>query len=382
MTTYTKKECLQDISEKKINLDKLKLYNDDSEIMYAAAQCDRKYLKYASARLRNNKTFISKTIKGAPHALKYASNELKNDPEFIKKIINSTSKIGYSGNILRYTSSIIRDNKDIVLDAVSKDGCDLQHASDRLKNDKDIVLSAIKQSHKAVKYISEHLKNDKDVMLAATASYGECLIYASSKLRQNKEFGLEVVKIDSQALGALSDKLKNDIDIVTQAITYFPEAIQYASDRLKNNYNLIMDAVAQDADILMHVSTKFKYNKENILDLIYVNDESIDYVDPELIFDKYIELAYLICSNNKKYSYTALNEKILNSITKTDEYNFHEYKYILNIAHLHETEFFDNIHPMWNIIESSPKSLLLFTHAIEASHKNMAPSENISMELI
>jgi len=46
---------------------------------------------------------------------------------------------------LEYASEKLKDDKEIVLEAVKQDGLALEYASEKLKDDKEIVLEAIKK---------------------------------------------------------------------------------------------------------------------------------------------------------------------------------------------------------------------------------------------
>lgn len=53
--------------------------------------------------------------------------------------------------------SEFRDDKDIVLKAVKKDGAALKEASDRLKNDREVVFNAFNCSWKAFPFFGEQI---------------------------------------------------------------------------------------------------------------------------------------------------------------------------------------------------------------------------------
>lgn len=71
------------------------------------------------------------------------------------------------GRALQFASEKLRNDKDVVLEAVKQDGRALRFASENLRNDKDVVLEAIKQDEWALQFASEELRNDKDVQIAA-----------------------------------------------------------------------------------------------------------------------------------------------------------------------------------------------------------------------
>lgn len=73
----------------------------------------------------------------------------------------------HPGKDLKYTSEKLRNDKDIVLEAVKQDGTVLQFASEKLCNDKDVVWEAVKQDASTLRFASEELRIDKDIQIAA-----------------------------------------------------------------------------------------------------------------------------------------------------------------------------------------------------------------------
>ena len=129
--------------------------------------------------LRNDKEVVLEAIKQNPAAFYYASNELKND-------------------------------KEVALEAIKQDELAFYFVSDALKNDKDFVLEVVKRNPAAFYFASDELKNDKEVVLEAIKRDGEALQYASNNLRNNKDFVLEVVKRNGWAFEYVPDKFRND----------------------------------------------------------------------------------------------------------------------------------------------------------------------------
>ena len=65
---------------------------------------------------------------------------------------------------LRQAGGELKNDKEVVLIAVARDGLALQHASVELRRDKEVVMAAVNQNELAVKYASDELKqNDEDV---------------------------------------------------------------------------------------------------------------------------------------------------------------------------------------------------------------------------
>lgn len=68
------------------------------------------------------------------------------------------------GQALYFASQTLRDDKDVVLTAVTKKPIILKYASFRLRDDKDIALAAVgKAKNKVIEYISPRLREDEDI---------------------------------------------------------------------------------------------------------------------------------------------------------------------------------------------------------------------------
>lgn len=65
---------------------------------------------------------------------------------------------------LQYASQELRADKEIVMNAVAKNGYALAFASSSLKNDKEVVRAAVAQNGAALQYASTTLKSDKDIV--------------------------------------------------------------------------------------------------------------------------------------------------------------------------------------------------------------------------
>jgi len=55
----------------------------------------------------------------------------------------------------------LKNDREIVLTAVQRNGNALRHASDELKKDREIVLAAVQENGSALCYASDELKKDQ-----------------------------------------------------------------------------------------------------------------------------------------------------------------------------------------------------------------------------
>ena len=85
----------------------------------------------------------------------------------------------------------LRNNKEVVLEAVKQNGYALEYASKKLRADKEFILAlmALRQSGWALEYTSAALKADKEVVMAAVQKRGRALQYASVALKAGQGGG-------------------------------------------------------------------------------------------------------------------------------------------------------------------------------------------------
>ena len=110
---------------------------------------------------KDKEFFLAAISKNPDYALEIASDQLRQDKDVVMAAISRR------GQALRYASDELRASKDVVLAAVSRDGLALQYAMDDMKADKDVVLAAVANKPEALKYAMGGLKQDHDCWIAA-----------------------------------------------------------------------------------------------------------------------------------------------------------------------------------------------------------------------
>ena len=96
-----------------------------------------------------------------------------NEKNDILNLINLITNEKEISSILETASESLRADKEVVLEAVKRNGLALEYASEQLKDDKEVVLEAIEHSIEGIafKYASERLKDDKEVVLKAVKKH-------------------------------------------------------------------------------------------------------------------------------------------------------------------------------------------------------------------
>lgn len=146
-------------------------------------------LEFASEIIKGNRYLVKYATIQNPLAFWYASEELSNDKDFILSFIGDTSSIAFvgasrtlqkdpifikkvlakNGFVLRrfekqFENSEFRDNKEMVLIAVTENGDALQFASPRLRKDSDVVLAAVRNNCASIEYAHKSLSSHAEIM--------------------------------------------------------------------------------------------------------------------------------------------------------------------------------------------------------------------------
>ncbi|MGL6120633.1 MAG: DUF4116 domain-containing protein, partial [Fusobacteriaceae bacterium] len=275
----------------------------DEEFMIEAFKINKQALKYIKKSLiedgtiiekirrididrRNNKDIVLTAVKKNGLDLQDASKELQNDKEIVLAAVTN------SGDALQYASKELQNDKEIVLAAVTNYGWGLHYASEEFKNDKDIVLAAVTKNGYALQDASEKLKNDKEFVLAAVTKNGYALQYASNEFRKDKDIVLAAVTNYGDALHYASEEFKNDKDIVLAAVTNYGDALRlFASEELQNDKEFVLTAVTKNGEALHHASYEFKNDKDIVLAAVTNDGNALQYASKKLQNDKDIVAA-------------------------------------------------------------------------------------------
>jgi len=199
----TKEEAIAQIKKYEWNLEKLKEFQNDKEVVLVAVGINASVLEVVSEELRDDKDIILLATKDSGYvAMKYASKKLRN-------------------------------NKKIILKAVKNNCGALNFIDDKFKSDKEVALA----SNGKLNWFSKELRADKEVVLHMVSGYGgQSLEYASEELRADKEVVLKAVTLNGTSLKYASKKLQADKEVVLIAIKDYKPSLEFASKELQSKY--------------------------------------------------------------------------------------------------------------------------------------------------
>lgn len=147
-----------------------------------------------------------------------------------------------------------RNNSNIVMKAVSKNGDSLKYASDELRDDWYVVMKAVNQRGEALRYASDRLKNNYQVVLEAVARDGDALQYASEELKMNYSVVLTAILEKSSTI--VYSPLKNDYTFIMQNIGGGIKRLKLLSDEMKDNYDVVLKLVQHDGRNIQYASER------------------------------------------------------------------------------------------------------------------------------
>ena len=153
---------------------------------------------------------------------------------------------------LKYAPDYIRSDREVVLAAVRRRGCELDYAPGQLKKDREVVLAAVGQKGLALEHASEELQNDREVVLAA-------------------------VKQDGGVLKSVSDKFKNDREVILAAVKQDPTTVVHASIEIRLDFDFLIELVVQVPKALRFIGVEFRVDESFNRKVIARNPECREY---------------------------------------------------------------------------------------------------------
>lgn len=262
---------------------------------------------------------ILKHIKKDGSVLKYLSKGFKNNKELVLQAISIGTPTLHNP-ILQYVSEELKDDKETVVAAIKANSKSLEFASKRLKADKNIVLESVKDDGYNLEYAGEALKDDWDVVLEATqATDYNAFVYASTRLQNDRSMQIEIFKKISAYDGG-SDQTEDTLsEPIGKYKWYALEVIKKYGDRLKwsfgdkvceelrNDQDIMVAAVGVDPWYLLHGSEDIQ-NNFLIVSKAVLKDKEVASFASYALKKKYFRFAL---EDNEEAQYDTINSEDL-----------------------------------------------------------------------
>ncbi|EFC42104.1 predicted protein [Naegleria gruberi] len=285
---------------------------NDRKIVKIAIQENGNALGYASKELKSDKEIALLAIESSPKAYECASNQLTNDQDLILKVLSKSCDYIFG---IDQSIKLFKNDRKFILAIAKLDGLKaLRNASLELRDNREIVIEAVQQNPNALVYASSELRNDKEIVKMAVMENGSCLTFASNELKDDKEIAELAFKSSEIAVRYFSERLRNDIEflsgfgkrgyllkilpdhfmndreIVLEAIKLDPQIILTLPNELKRDREFILQAVTRCGMALRGVSSEFQKDRELVLAAVTQNGNSINFASQEVWNDKEIVL--------------------------------------------------------------------------------------------
>ena len=196
-------------------------------------------LQFASSNMRNNREIVMEALRGCGSALEFASPELQNDQEVVLAAVKR------SPDALQYASNDIRNNEDIVMTALIKCRFASGLSPSKFKKDREFAVKLL--SHPKVSFKQYHnffetdVNHDKEVLKKLIEKKPEIMsdVKYWQSVRNDREFHLQLLSQNGLILQYMMKYMKADKEVVKIAISQNKDAFKHASNELKKDSELI-----------------------------------------------------------------------------------------------------------------------------------------------
>lgn len=262
-------------------------------------------LRWADKSLQKDKNLVLSAVDKNWRAIQYASKDLQNDYDVVMTAIASQKQ----------NSALFIEDQKQTFSVVYEEGpfgkeesyvhngvyiqSPLAYAS-KFKNNKEVVLAAVKKNGLALGYASADLKNDLQVVLEAVKGDEMALGCASMNLRNNSQVVLEAVKKHGSAFQFASKELRGDRKIAFEALKTYGDVAKFASPELKNDRTFI------GLNDLLSSAVRLPFDNNNFNSII----RNLDFED-ELVYET---AKALVVNPRKRYLEREMERKEVDSI--------------------------------------------------------------------
>mgnify|MGYP003729729961 CR=1 FL=1 len=214
-----------------------------------------RFLEYANDNIKNDRNIVENAVRTNSYSFKFAGKKLKNDKKMAIFIAKHESDFDHgSDDVIK---KFYKD-KDVALAAISNKVRHFDIISEKLKKDKDILKAAVDsksmrglpQSQTFFNVLEKVNISDKNLIKYILKRRGDALRFFSEKFRDNRELVMLAVKEDGDAIGAASERLRIDPAIIKQAIKTGSKEERYPTTKRKK--------LTLPEDVYWHLKNKDK----------------------------------------------------------------------------------------------------------------------------
>jgi hypothetical protein len=222
-----------------------RLRADRTVAMLAVAHKNVNNLAHVAVSLRHDRELLNAALKGHKQAFLHVPVELRADPAFLSLAIEHSD-----GNSLVFEAMppATRDDKQVALSMVSRDGSGFRYASERLRDDKELLLAALPTSVRAIETASPRLRADVDVVrfVASHKNCREAFRYLDEAARNAPDI-VPIAVAHGADLEHFDERWRDDEPTVRAAVGRWGRHYRAASPRLQATREIALLAAEDHA---------------------------------------------------------------------------------------------------------------------------------------
>ena len=189
----------------------------DREIVLEAVKSNGLVYQYIVCKeFEKDREIAKEAVKKEAINISHVPEELILDKEFVLYVLRNTESSLNRIILINRPTQLVSD-EEVILAAVKNDAADIDLASPKLIEDRNFIIKCVRINPNVLKYLPGYI-NDKEIIKEAVKKNGYALQYAVDDLVNDKEFVLEMIKIDYNAYLFRGEDLESDRDITLEAI--------------------------------------------------------------------------------------------------------------------------------------------------------------------
>jgi len=136
-------------------------------------------------------------------------------------------KVKEFGLQLRLAPPSMKDDYEVVFEAVRRNWKSFEFASPKLRGNAEIAFEAIKRDSGAATWVMESLWRSRDFVMRAVQEDYKLLKHAHLPVQDDKEVVMIAVRKDYRALSETSDRLLRDREVLILAVLQSQDALRF-----------------------------------------------------------------------------------------------------------------------------------------------------------
>ena len=244
----------------------------------------------------DDKKALRKLVRSTPHKLRLGNEILREDLDIVLSALSRDGTAMKHANL----SGILRGNRKIALTAVTNDGLGLEYVAQGLKGDQDVARAAVKQNPEALEFASSALRDDRELVVEAVTADGAVIRFASDRLRQDRELTMTAVRSDGMAL-YYAEPFRGDAAVVAEAAAQNGMALGAATSELRRSCGadkaFMMRAVTSNGLSLKFASVALRADHDLCLAAVTQTGFALEYAAPEVRGENK-EVVLAACANS------------------------------------------------------------------------------------